>query len=156
MIIFFALGAPANFLHWRPEVQLGLSAVAIIFAAGFLGRATEAVAHCAGQRLGAVFGNAAKHSAAVLLAMKNKMGAAEEIAVGSSLQIALFVAPVLVFISLPFTQQTDLIFTTIELAAIAAAVLIANSTSRDGSTARFEGVLLLVVYCILGVSFFFV
>jgi Ca2+:H+ antiporter len=104
----------------------------------------------------AIIGNAAEHSAAVMLAMKNKMGAAVEIAVGSSLQISLFVAPVLVFISLLFAQQMDLIFTTIELAAIAVAVLIANSTSRDGSSTWYEGVLLLVVYCILGVSFYFV
>jgi len=104
----------------------------------------------------AIVGNAAEHSAAVLLALKNKMGAAMEIAVGSSLQIALFVAPVLVFISLLFAEQMDLIFTTIELAAIAVAVLIANSTSRDGSSTWFEGVLLLTVYCILGVCFYFV
>jgi len=104
----------------------------------------------------AIVGNAAEHSAAVMLAMKNKIGAAVEIAVGSSLQIALFVAPVLVFVSLLFGGGMNLIFTTIELAAIAVAVLIATSISRDGSTTWFEGMLLLFVYVILGVSFFFV
>jgi Ca2+:H+ antiporter len=104
----------------------------------------------------AIVGNAAEHSAAVLLAMKNKMGAAVEIAVGSSLQIALFVAPVLVFISLLFGKEMDLIFTTIELAAIGVSVLIATSISRDGATTWFEGKLLLIVYAILGVSFYFV
>ena len=104
----------------------------------------------------AIVGNAAEHSAAVMLALKNKMGAAVEIAVGSSLQIALFVAPVLVFVSLLFGGGMDLIFTTIELAAIAVAVMIATSISRDGSTTWFEGMLLLFVYAILGVSFFFV
>ncbi|MFC4598817.1 calcium/proton exchanger [Cohnella hongkongensis] len=104
----------------------------------------------------AIVGNAAEHSAAVLLALKNKMGAAVEIAVGSSLQIALFVAPALVFISLLFGGGMNLIFTTIELAAIAVAVFIAISISRDGSTTWFEGMLLLFVYVILGVSFFFV
>lgn len=104
----------------------------------------------------AIVGNAAEHSAAVLLAMKNKIGAAVEIAIGSSLQIALFVAPVLVFISLLFPGEMNLIFTTIELAAIAVAVLIATSISRDGSTTWYEGKLLLVVYIILGVCFYFV
>lgn len=104
----------------------------------------------------AIVGNAAEHSAAILLAMKNKMGAAVEIAVGSSLQIALFVAPVLVFISLMFGKEMDLIFTTIELAAIGVAAFIATSISKDGSTTWFEGKLLLIVYAILGVCFYFV
>jgi len=104
----------------------------------------------------AIIGNAAEHSAAVMLAMKNKIGAAVEIAVGSSLQIALFVAPVLVFVSLMFGNGMNLIFTTIELAAIAVSVLIATSISRDGATTWFEGMLLLIVYVILGVSFYFV
>lgn len=104
----------------------------------------------------AIVGNAAEHSAAILLAMKNKMGAAVEIAVGSSLQIALFVAPVLVFVSLLFGKEMDLIFTTIEIAAIGVAAFIATSISRDGSTTWFEGKLLLIVYAILGVCFYFV
>ncbi|TJY43277.1 calcium/proton exchanger [Cohnella pontilimi] len=109
-----------------------------------------------GAFLVAIIGNAAEHSAAILLAMKNKMGAAVEIAVGSSLQIALFVAPVLVFVSLIFGRPMDLIFSTIELAAIAVAVLIATSISRDGTTTWYEGKLLLIVYVILGVAFYFV
>jgi Ca2+:H+ antiporter len=104
----------------------------------------------------AIVGNAAEHSAAIMLAMKNKMGAAVEIAVGSSLQIALFVAPVLVFISLLFGKEMDLIFTTIEIAAIGVAAFIATSISRDGATTWFEGKLLLIVYAILGVCFYFV
>ncbi|CAI6022517.1 calcium/proton exchanger [Cohnella sp. JJ-181] len=104
----------------------------------------------------AIIGNAAEHSAAIMLAMKNKMGAAVEIAVGSSLQIALFVAPVLVFISLLFAEQMDLIFTTVEIAAIAVAALITTSVSRDGSTTWYEGKLLLLVYIMLGVAFYFI
>jgi len=104
----------------------------------------------------AIIGNAAEHSAAIMLAMKNKMGAAMEIAVGSSLQIALFVAPVLVFVSLLFTEQMDLLFTTVEIAAIAVAALIATSVSRDGSTTWYEGKLLLLVYIMLGVAFYFI
>lgn len=104
----------------------------------------------------AIVGNAAEHSAAVMMAMKNKIGAAVEIAVGSSLQIALFVAPVLVFVSLFFNHHMDILFSTIELAAIAVAVLIATSISRDGSTTWYEGKLLVLVYIVLGVAFFFV
>ncbi|MFC5703459.1 calcium/proton exchanger [Cohnella faecalis] len=104
----------------------------------------------------AIVGNAAEHSAAIMLARKNKMGAAVEIAVGSSLQIALFVAPVLVFVSMFFKDHMNLIFTTVELAAIGVAALIATSISRDGSTTWYEGKLLLIVYAILGVAFFFV
>lgn len=110
-----------------------------------------------GAFLVAIIGNAAEHSAAVMLAMKNKIGAAVEIAVGSSLQIALFVAPVLVLVSYFFGPTTmDLVFTTIELLAIGVSVFIAKSIIQDGKTNWYEGLLLLVVYVILGVSFFLV
>lgn len=104
----------------------------------------------------AIIGNAAEHSAAVLLALKNKMGAAVEIAVGSSLQIALFVAPVLVLTSGLFGSLMDIIFTPIELIAIGVAVIITGAISRDGMTNWFEGVLLLVVYILLGTAFYLV
>lgn len=107
-----------------------------------------------GAFLVAIVGNAAEHSAAVLLAMKNKIGAAVEIAIGSSLQIALFVAPVLVIVSWLFGNTMNIVFTTVELAAIAVSVFIAKSISRDGSTNWYEGVLLLIVYVILGIAFF--
>lgn len=109
-----------------------------------------------GAFLIAIVGNAAEHSAAVIMARKNKMGAAVEIAVGSSLQIALFVAPVLVLLSLLFGKTMDLVFTTYELVAIGVAAFIAKSISKDGATTWFEGVLLLVVYIILGIAFFLV
>lgn len=109
-----------------------------------------------GAFLVAIVGNAAEHSAAILLAMKNKIGAAVEIAVGSSLQIALFVAPVLIFTSFFFGNTMDIIFTTIELVAIGVAVFIAKSIIQDGSTNWYEGLLLIAVYAILGVSFFLI
>lgn len=109
-----------------------------------------------GAFLVAIVGNAAEHSAAVLLAMKNKIGAAVEIAVGSSLQIALFVAPVLVFTSYFFGNTMDIVFTTIELVAIGVAVFISKSIIQDGSTNWYEGLLLMAVYAILGVSFFLI
>lgn len=104
----------------------------------------------------AIVGNAAEHSAAVMMAMKNKIGAAVEIAIGSSLQIALFVAPVLVFVSTLFGQTMDIVFTTIEMVAIGVSVFIAKSISQDGRTNWYEGLLLLAVYIILGVSFYLV
>ncbi|MEC2342657.1 calcium/proton exchanger [Paenibacillus barengoltzii] len=104
----------------------------------------------------AIVGNAAEHSAAIMLALKNKIGAAVEIAVGSSLQIALFVAPVLIFVSHLFGNPMDIVFTVIELAAIGVSVFIAKSITQDGQTNWFEGVLLLAVYIILGVSFYLV
>ncbi|MFD0680438.1 MULTISPECIES: calcium/proton exchanger [unclassified Paenibacillus] len=109
-----------------------------------------------GAFLIAIVGNAAEHSAAIMLARKNKIGAAVEIAVGSSLQIALFVAPVLIIISLFFGKTMDIVFTTFELVAIGVAAIIAKSISQDGSTNWYEGVLLLVVYCILGIAFYLV
>ena len=109
-----------------------------------------------GAFLIAIVGNAAEHSAAIIMARKNKMGAAFEIAVGSSLQISLFVAPVLVLASLFFGKTMDLVFTSFELVAIGVAAFIAKSISQDGTTTWYEGVLLLVVYLILGIAFFLV
>ncbi|MCS7459427.1 calcium/proton exchanger [Paenibacillus doosanensis] len=109
-----------------------------------------------GAFLIAIIGNAAEHSAAVMMARKNKIGAAVEIAVGSSLQIALFVAPVLVLVSLLFGKTMNIVFSTFELVAIGVSVIIAKSISQDGTTNWYEGVLLLVVYCILGIAFFLV
>jgi len=109
-----------------------------------------------GAFLVAIVGNAAEHSAAVMLALKNRIGASVEIAIGSSLQIALFVAPALVLLSMLFGSTMDIVFTTHELLAIGVAALIAISISRDGSTNWYEGVLLLVVYAILGLVFFLV
>ncbi|GIO38692.1 calcium/proton exchanger [Paenibacillus antibioticophila] len=104
----------------------------------------------------AIVGNAAEHSAAIMLAIKNKIGAAVEIAVGSSLQIALFVAPVMIFISHLIGRPMDIVFTVVELAAIGVSVFIAKSITQDGQTNWYEGLLLIAVYCILGYSFYLV
>jgi Ca2+:H+ antiporter len=109
-----------------------------------------------GAFLIAIIGNAAEHSAAVMMAMKNKVGAAVEIAIGSSLQIALFVAPVLILASFFMGNTMDIVFTTYELVAIAVAVFITQSIIQDGSTNWYEGLLLLIVYGVLGVVFFLV
>src|SRR5262249_35916068 len=103
----------------------------------------------------AVIGNAAEHSTAVMMAMKNKMGLSLGIAVGSSLQIALFVAPVLIFFSYLFGQPMDLEFTLPEVVAVIVAVHLIFQINGDGETNWLEGVQLLSVYLILGVLFFY-
>jgi Ca2+:H+ antiporter len=102
----------------------------------------------------AIVGNAAEHSTAVLVARKNKMDLAVNIAVGSSLQVALLVAPVLVFASYAFGSPLDLLFTTFEIAAIAVSVGIVNLIANDGECNWMEGVLLIAVYVILGLAFY--
>jgi Ca2+:H+ antiporter len=103
----------------------------------------------------AVIGNAAEHSTAVAMAMKNKMGLSLGIAIGSSLQIALFVAPVLVFFSYIFGQPMDLEFTLPEIAAMIIAVHLIFQINGDGETNWLEGVQLLAVYLILGILFYY-
>ncbi len=104
----------------------------------------------------AVVGNAAEHSTAILVAMKNHMELAYQIAVGSSIQIVLFVAPLLVFISyLPmFHHRLDLVFSTMEVMAVIVSVLIVGLVAYDGVSNWMEGLLLLAVYVILGIAFF--
>ncbi|MBQ9015246.1 MAG: calcium/proton exchanger [Firmicutes bacterium] len=102
-----------------------------------------------------IIGNAAEHSSAVLMAIKNKMNAAVEIALGSSLQIILFVVPVLVLLSLCFTPMS-IVFTPFELVSVAAAVIIADRVSSDGESNWLEGLQLVIVYLIIGAAFFFV
>ena len=103
----------------------------------------------------AIVGNAAEHSTAVLMAMKNKMDLTVGIAIGSSLQIALFVAPVLIFLSYLFGRPMNLEFTVPEVLAVVASVYILFQISEDGETNWIEGVQLLSVYLILGILFFY-
>ncbi len=103
----------------------------------------------------AIIGNAAEHSTAVWMAMKNKLDLSINIAVGSSLQIALFVAPVLVFVSYFLGQPLNLEFTIPEVVAVIVAVYIVAEISNDGQTNWLEGVQLLSVYFILATLFYF-
>ncbi len=103
----------------------------------------------------AIVGNAAEHSTAVLMAMKNKMDLAIGIAVGSSLQIALFVAPVLVFVSYLFGHPMNLEFSMPEVVAVIVTVIVAGQISGDGESNWLEGIQLLSLYLILGVLFYF-
>jgi Ca2+:H+ antiporter len=108
-----------------------------------------------GVILVALVGNAAEHSTAVMVALKNKMDLALGIAVGSSLQIALLVAPVLVFSSYVFGTPLDLIFTPFEVAAVTISVLIVGFVSMDGESHWMEGVMLVGVYVMLAIAFYF-
>jgi Ca2+:H+ antiporter len=100
-----------------------------------------------------IIGNAAEHSTAVMMALKNKMNVAIEIALGSSLQIILFVTPVLIFLSLLFSPMS-IVFNTFELVALLFSVLIANRIASDGESNWLEGVQLIAVYIIIAASFF--
>jgi Ca2+:H+ antiporter len=102
-----------------------------------------------------IIGNAAEHATAVTVAMKNKMDLSISVAMGSSLQIALFVAPVLVLAGWVLGQPMDLNFNPFELVAVAVAVLICNSISSDGSSNWLEGTLLLATYALLAFAFYF-
>ncbi len=104
----------------------------------------------------AIIGNAAEHSSAVVMAMKNRMDLSLSIAIGSSIQIALFVAPLLVIASRFFGQRPmDLVFTPIEVVAIVMSIVIVGEISSDGESNWMEGAMLLAVYLIVGISFFF-
>jgi Ca2+:H+ antiporter len=99
-------------------------------------------------------GNLAEHLVAVQLAAKDKMEFALAVTFGSSLQVALFVAPVLVLLGLVVGQPMDLVFTPLEIAAVAAAVGISALIAIDGESNWLEGALLILVYAILAISFF--
>ncbi|MGB3693576.1 MAG: calcium/proton exchanger [Spirulinaceae cyanobacterium] len=102
-----------------------------------------------------IIGNAAEHATAVTVAIKNKMDLSVSVAVGSSMQIALFVAPVLVIAGWFIGQPMDLDFNPFELVAVAVSVLIANSISSDGESNWLEGSLLLATYTVVALAFFF-
>lgn len=148
---------------WKPVLTLLLATVGIAVMAEFLVGAASETAEALGWSevfvgviVVAIIGNAAEHSTAVLMALKNKMDIAINIAVGSSIQVALFVAPVLVLLSYGIAPRPmDLIFTPLEVLAVAVSVLIMAQVAGDGESHWMEGVQLLAVYAILGIAFFF-
>lgn len=103
-----------------------------------------------------IVGNAAEHASAITIAMKNKMDLAVGIALGSTVQIALLVAPILVILSFIIGKPMNLVLhNPLELATLVGAVLIGNSVARDGETNWLEGLMLLGVYAIVAFAFFF-
>jgi Ca2+:H+ antiporter len=147
----------------RAALLLAIATVVVAWMSELLVGAVEETASVVGVSevfvgviVVAVIGNAAEHSTAVLMAMKNKMDLAINIAVGSSIQIALFVAPVLVFVSyLVPDGPMDLRFTPFEVLAVGIAVVAMNLVAQDGESNWLEGALLLAVYLVLGIAFFF-
>src|SRR5215218_3496810 len=104
----------------------------------------------------AIVGNAAEHWVAVLVAWKDKMDLAVNIAIGSAAQIALFVGPVLVLCSLFIgPHPMALVFNGFELAGVLLAILVASHVTHDGETTWFEGLQLLAVYAVVGIAFFY-
>jgi len=103
-----------------------------------------------------IIGNAAEHSAAVLMALKNKMDISVNIATSSSTQIALFVAPVIVFISLWLGHPVTILFEDVELVTVTVSVFIVALISLDGKCHWLEGAQLLAAYIIVALAFFFV
>lgn len=149
---------------WQSIGVLVAATCAIAWEAEMVSGALEATAESVGLTpffLGiiplAVIGNAAEYISAVYFARQNKMGLVMAITVGSTIQVALFVAPVLVLLSPLFGAPMTLIFSNpLELIAIAAVAFSVNAIAHDGETTWFEGVLLLAVYVILGIAFFYV
>lgn len=104
----------------------------------------------------AIVGNAAEHASAIIMAYKNKMNVAIEIAVGSTLQVAMFVLPILVILSQFFTTAMPLVFTWPELISMVTAVLLMIILSSDGDSNWFDGLTLLAAYFIMAIGFYFI
>jgi Ca2+:H+ antiporter len=140
---------------------LGISTLGVVYLSEVLVGAVEPVVNTLGLSeffIGLIvipiIGNVAEHIVAVQMALKNKMTLSVEISLASSLQIALFVAPLLVFISLLFGNRLTLVFNPLELIALIAGVLIAALVSADGESNWLEGAELLAIYIILALTFF--
>lgn len=144
-------------------IVLGLATIGVVIASELLIKAAEPVMSGLGISeffLGIIFipliGNVAEHLVAVQVAARNQMDLSVEIAVSSSLQIGLFVAPVLVFVSLIMGNHLQLIFNELELIALIAGVIITAFVSEDGESNWLEGAILLTIYLILALGFFLI
>jgi Ca2+:H+ antiporter len=142
---------------------LGVSTLAVTAVSEVFVRTIEATARDLGMTelfvgvvIVALIGNAAEHYSAISLALRDEMDATLAIAVGSSTQIALFVAPILVLSSYAIAPRPlDFLFTPFELTAISVAVISVTFIAHDGETNWMEGIQLLAVYVILVLGFFF-
>jgi Ca2+:H+ antiporter len=144
--VLVLVGATA-LIAWMSEILVG----SVREAAAAFGMTSVFV----GVIVVAVVGNAAEHSTAVMMALRNRMELSIGIAIGSSLQIALFVAPVLVIVSRFIGPQSmDLVFTPAEVLAVFVAVLITGQIAADGESNWLEGIQLLAIYLILAVVFY--
>ncbi len=148
---------------WKAIAVLFLSTLAVAYVSESLVSTIEIVSESFGWSelfigviIVAIVGNAAEHASAIIMAVKNRMGVAVEIAVGSTLQVAMFVAPILVLVSLMFENQMSLVFTWPELIAMVTAVFLTIAISNDGDTNWFEGATLLGAYIIMGIGFYLI
>ncbi|MGC9934126.1 calcium/proton exchanger [Priestia aryabhattai] len=148
---------------WKAIAVLFLSTLAVAYVSESLVSTIEVVSESFGWSelfigviIVAIVGNAAEHASAIIMAVKNRMGVAVEIAVGSTLQVAMFVAPILVLVSLMFENQMSLVFTWPELIAMVTAVFLTIAISNDGDTNWFEGATLLGAYIIMGIGFYLI
>ena len=160
---------PAAVSEATPEWPIRKSVVVLIAAAGLVGLESELLVGAlepaveswglsklfVGLILVPIIGNAAEHSSAIKFARDDNMDVALEIAVGSSTQIALLVAPLLVFVSLIAGHPMDFVFTTFEIAAVGLSTVVALFISQDGRSNWLEGLQLVGAYAIMAVSFFF-
>ncbi|HEY3273854.1 MAG TPA: calcium/proton exchanger, partial [Methanocella sp.] len=152
--------------HWsikHAALILILATVAVGVESEILVGSIEQVSHSLGLTelfigviVVAIIGNAAEHSTAIIMALKNKMDLSLNIAMGSSTQIALLIAPVLVFISWLMGTPMNLVFNEFEVVAVIAAVVIANMISTDGESNWLEGFQLIALYLMMAVVFFFI
>ena len=163
-----AAGQEAHVDHSHPPVplkgamtQLVLATIGVGVLAEMMVGSVEATAEAMGWTdvfvgviVVAIVGNAAEHSTAVMMALRNRMDLSLSIAIGSSIQIALFVAPVLVLLSYLLKAPMDLVFTIPEIVAVGVAVWTVAQIADDGESHWLEGVLLLTLYLMLGVLFY--
>jgi len=138
----------AALVGWLSEVFVG----AIEPATAALGMSKLFV----GVIVVAMIGNAAEHAAAVMMARQDKMDLAVAISIGSSVQIALLVAPLLVIASFFMPHRLSLVFNPFEIAAVVLSVLIVHNICQDGETNWLEGLLMVGLYLILAIAFFFI
>src|SRR5215207_1715519 len=144
-------------------IALAIAGVAVGVMSEILVGSIEAASHTVGLSeffIGviviAIVGNAAEHWVAVLVAVKDKMDLSVNIAIGSSAQVAMFVAPVLVLLSFVIGPgPMPLVFNGFEIAAIGLGVLVAYQVTNEGESTWFEGVQLLALYMIIGLTFYF-
>ena len=175
LLLFFQLKTHSDLMsgsshgHEEPTMELRDAGILLLLATLFVSLMAEIMVHsveAAGEAIGLsavfigvillpLFGNAAEHFTAVVVAGKNRMDLSIGIAVGSSVQIAAFVAPLVILVSWIVGLDLSFEFGLLETAACMLAVLIANSISRDGQSNWMEGAMLLATYIIIGLAFLF-
>ena len=175
LLLFFQLKTHSDMMsgsshgHEEPTMELRDAGILLLLATVFVSLMAEIMVHsveAAGEAIGLsavfigvillpLFGNAAEHFTAVVVAGKNRMDLSIGIAVGSSVQIAAFVAPLVILVSWIIGVELSFEFGLLETASCMLAVLIANSISRDGQSNWMEGAMLLATYIIIGLAFLF-